>query len=139
MEYEENGASAFATTLAHRIIFLTRILGGKKYKNSFPHFFFYYTLGTSLFLSLSLSLTIILTLSANRRREFVVLPLLLLEVVFVSFVAVAVENFASVDSVVVDDVGNLLFDSLHHPCDASRRLLQIDHQRAFVARIASLG
>ena len=134
MEYEENGASAFAKTLAHRIIFLTRI-GGKKYKNSFPHFFFYYTLPLSLFLSL----TIILTLSANRRREFVVLPLLLLEVVVVSLVAVAVENFASVDSVVVDDVGNLLFDSLHHPCDASHRLLQIDHQRAFVARIASLG
>ena len=97
------------------------------------------SLSLSFSLSLSLSLTIILTLSANRRREFVVLPLLLLEVVFVSFVAVAVENFASVDSVVVDDVGNLLFDSLHHPCDASHRLLQIDHQRAFVARIASLG
>ena len=55
MEYEENGASAFAKTLAHRIIFLTRI-GGKKYKNSFPHFFFYYTLPLSLSFSLSLSL-----------------------------------------------------------------------------------
>ena len=55
MEYEENGASAFATTLAHRIIFLTRILGGKKYKNSFPHFFF---ITPYLFLSLSLSLSL---------------------------------------------------------------------------------
>ena len=63
MEYEENGASAFATTLAHRIIFLTRILGGKKYKNSFPHFFFYYTLPLSFSLSFSLSLSLCLSVA----------------------------------------------------------------------------
>ena len=111
---------------------------------------FYYTsrphdLNSDLSLSLSLSLFRI-TLpkkSANRRKELVaqLLPLLLLlEEAFVSFVVVvaaAVENFASVDSVVdVDVVGNLLFGILHRPCVAFLRIARLC---AFVVRIASSG
>ena len=105
----------------------------------------------SLSLSLSLSLFRIALpkKSANRKKELVaqLLPLLLLlEEAFVSFVVVvvvvvvvaaAVENFASVDSVVdVDVVGNLLFGILHHPCVAFLRIARLC---AFVVRIASSG
>ena len=104
---------------------------------------------TSTLISLSLSLFRIALpkKSANRRKELVaqLLPLLLLlEEAFVSFVVVvvvvvvaAVENFASVDSVVdVDVVGNLLFGILHHPCVAFLRIARLC---AFVVRIASSG
>ena len=106
---------------------------------------------TSTLISLSLSLICIALpkKSANRRKELVaqLLPLLLLlEEAFVSFVVVvvvvvvvaaAVENFASVDSVVdVDVVGNLLFGILHHPCVAFLRIARLC---AFVVRIASSG
>jgi len=117
---------------------------------------FYYTsrphdLNSDLSLSLSLSLFRIALpkKSANRKKELVaqLLPLLLLlEEAFVSFVVVvvvvvvvaaAVENFASVDSVVdVDVVGNLLFGILHHPCVAFLRIARLC---AFVVRIASSG
>ena len=104
---------------------------------------------TSTLISLSLSLFRIALpkKSANRRKELVaqLLPLLL-EEAFVSFVVVvvvvvvvaaAVENFASVDSVVdVDVVGNLLFGILHHPCVAFLRIARLC---AFVVRIASSG
>ena len=103
---------------------------------------------TSTLISLSLSLfrKALPKKSANRRKELVaqLLPLLLLlEEAFVSFVVVvvvvaaAVENFASVDSVVdVDVVGNLLFGILHHPCVAFLRIARLC---AFVVRIASSG
>lgn len=100
---------------------------------------------TSTLISLSLSLFRIALpkKSANRRKELVaqLLPLLLLlEEAFVSFVVVvaaAVENFASVDSVVdVDVVGNLLFGILHRPCVAFLRIARLC---AFVVRIASSG
>ena len=112
-------------------------------------FFFLLHLMTSTLISLSLSLSLSLfrialpKKSANRRKELVaqLLPLLLLlEEAFVSFVVVvaaAVENFASVDSVVdVDVVGNLLFGILHHPCVAFLRIARLC---AFVVRIASSG
>jgi len=113
---------------------------------------FYYTsrphdLNSDLSLSLSLFRKALPKKSANRRKELVaqLLPLLLLlEEAFVSFVVVvvvvvaaAVENFASVDSVVdVDVVGNLLFGILHHPCVAFLRIARLC---AFVVRIASSG
>ena len=104
---------------------------------------------TSTLISLSLFRIALPKKSANRRKELVaqLLPLLLLlEEAFVSFVVVvvvvvvvaaAVENFASVDSVVdVDVVGNLLFGILHHPCVAFLRIARLC---AFVVRIASSG
>lgn len=99
---------------------------------------------TSTLISLSLFRIALPKKSANRRKELVaqLLPLLLLlEEAFVLFVVVvvaaAVENFASVDSVVdVDVVGNLLFGILHHPCVA---ILRIARLCAFVVRIASSG
>ena len=104
---------------------------------------------TSTLISLSLFRIALPKKSANRRKELVaqLLPLLLLlEEAFVSFVVVvvvvvvvaaAVENFASVDSVVdVDVVGNLLFGILHHPFVAFLRIARLC---AFVVRIASSG
>ena len=100
---------------------------------------------TSTLISLSLFRIALPKKSANRRKELVaqLLPLLLLlEEAFVLFVVVvvvaaAVENFASVDSVVdVDVVGNLLFGILHHPFVAFLRIARLC---AFVVRIASSG